>query len=394
MTVSQAIMSLQQSQGVCKEKKNLLIDYAHLDAFTDEAFKGNPAAVCYLLAPKDARWMQQVAAEFNLSQTAFLVRRSAHGGGGEEALQDNENAAGKNEDSHEMKSAAAAAALNCTANLTVSSSPNNKEVEKLHHAASATADLEKVSEYDLRWFTPAAEVDLCGHATLATAHLLFASDVVKGTIIHFHTKSGILPVHKVLGADGEWEGKVELNFPITVTSSCSPSLLLPLTKTLRDVEVIFMGKTAAGHLLVELSSADHVKGLEVQSDEVVTSDCFGLIITASCSSAKDSHYDFVSRFFCPKFLIKEDPVCGSAHCALAPYWAAKLGRQQLRAYQASKRGGVLDLKVDMEARRVYIQGGAVLVMAGIFVDTFYTREGENKDDVQRGAVLVICHAFL
>jgi hypothetical protein len=80
--------------------------------------------------------MQQVAAEFNLSQTAFLVRRSAHGGGGEEALQDNENAAGKNEDSHEMKSAAAAAAaLNCTANLTVSSSPNNKEVEKLHHAA-------------------------------------------------------------------------------------------------------------------------------------------------------------------------------------------------------------------------------------------------------------------
>jgi hypothetical protein len=129
-------MSLQQSQGVCKEKENLLIDYAHLDAFTDEAFKGNPAAVCYLLAPKDARWMQQVAAEFNLSQTAFLVRRSAHGGGGEELLlQDNENAAGNNEDSHEMKSAAAAAALNCTANLTVSSSPNNKEVEKLHHAA-------------------------------------------------------------------------------------------------------------------------------------------------------------------------------------------------------------------------------------------------------------------
>ncbi len=177
-------------------------------------------------------------------------------------------------------------------------------------------------------------------------------------------------MHKVLGADGEWEGKVELNFPITVTSSCSPSLLLPLTKTLQDVEVIFMGKTAAGHLLVELSSADHVKGLEVQSDEVVTSDCFGLIITASCSSAKDSHYDFVSRFFCPKFLIKEDPVCGSAHCALAPYWAAKLGRQQLRAYQASKRGGVLDLKVDMEARRVYIQGGAVLVMAGIFCGHF------------------------
>jgi hypothetical protein len=115
------------------EKKNLLIDYALLDAFTDEAFKGNPAAVCYLLAPKDARWMQQMAAEFNLSQTAFLVRRSAHGGGGEELLlQGNENAAGRDEDSHEMKSAAA---LNCTANLRVSSSPNNKEVEKLHHAA-------------------------------------------------------------------------------------------------------------------------------------------------------------------------------------------------------------------------------------------------------------------
>jgi hypothetical protein len=232
-------MSLQQSQGVvCKEMKNL-IDYGLVDAFTDEAFKGNPAAVCYLLAPKEARWMQQVAAEFNLSETAFLVRRSTHGGGGEEPLmQDEENAAEKNENNYEMKSAAA---LNCTANLTVSSTPNNKEVDKLHHAAS-TADLEKVSEYDLRWFTPAAEVDLCGHATLATAHLLFASEIVKGTVIHFHTKSGILPVHKVLGADGEWEGKVELNFPITVSSSCSPSLLLPLTKTLRDVEVIFMAK--------------------------------------------------------------------------------------------------------------------------------------------------------
>jgi hypothetical protein len=128
-------MSLQQSQGVvCKEMKNL-IDYALVDAFTDEAFKGNPAAVCYLLAPKEARWMQQVAAEFNLSETAFLVRRSAHGGGegGEELLlQDEEKAAEKNENNHEMKSAAA---LNCTANLTVSSSPNNKEVDKLHHAA-------------------------------------------------------------------------------------------------------------------------------------------------------------------------------------------------------------------------------------------------------------------
>jgi hypothetical protein len=132
--VSKAIMPLQPSQGVvCKEMKNL-IDYALIDTFTDEAFKGNPAAVCYLLAPKEARWMQQVAAEFNLSETAFLVRRSAHGGeGGEEPLlQDEENAAEKNENNHEVKSAAA---LNCTANLTVSSSPNNKEVDKLHHAA-------------------------------------------------------------------------------------------------------------------------------------------------------------------------------------------------------------------------------------------------------------------
>jgi hypothetical protein len=109
-----------------------LIDYGLVDAFTDEAFKGNPAAVCYLLAPKEARWMQQVAAEFNLSETAFLVRRSTHGGGGEEPLmQDEENAAEKNENNYEMKSAAA---LNCTANLTVFSSPN-KEVEKLHHVA-------------------------------------------------------------------------------------------------------------------------------------------------------------------------------------------------------------------------------------------------------------------
>ncbi len=101
-------MPLQPSQGVvCKEMKNL-IDYALIDTFTDEAFKGNPAAVCYLLAPKEARWMQQVAAEFNLSETAFLVRRSAHGGeGGEEPLlQDEENAAEKNENNHEMKSAA------------------------------------------------------------------------------------------------------------------------------------------------------------------------------------------------------------------------------------------------------------------------------------------------
>jgi predicted PhzF superfamily epimerase YddE/YHI9 len=139
-------------------------------------------------------------------------------------------------------------------------------------------------------------------------------------------------VHYKLAMGGALEGAMRVASQIWQVVFASQTLQVFCLAFRKKAQYVVV--TAAGHCLVELSSADHVKGLEVRSDEVVTSGCFGMIITASCSSAKDSHYDFVSRFFCPKFLINEDPVCGSAHCALAPYWAAKLGRQQLRAYQA------------------------------------------------------------
>lgn len=251
-----------------------------VDAFADRPFAGNPAAVCWLDEAADPEWMQAVAAEMNLSETAF-ARRIDDG-------------------------------------------------------------------YELRWFTPIVEVDLCGHATLATAHALWSAGVVNEETLRFHTRSGVLTC---IRSDG-W---IELDFPATPAAACSPgkALLEGL-----GVEPKFVGDSKF-YALVEVESADVVRSLAPDFGKLGEAPTLGVIVTAR---SDDCRYDFISRFFAPALGVNEDPVCGSAHCVLAPYWAEKLGKRQLSAYQASARGGVLRLRFSGD--RVSLGGQAVTVWQG------------------------------
>lgn len=306
-----------------------VVDYAVVDAFTGTPFKGNPAAVCLLPASQEDNWMQQVASEFNLSQTAFLGRHNCCGSKGAPV-----------------------------------------EGSKDYLVAVDTD-----YDFDIRWFTPCAEVDLCGHATLASSYLLFASGVVSGSLIRFHTKrSGILTACRVEketdsnSIDGARDGNdflVELKFPILSSIECNSELAM-LSSTLKDTTPVSFRRTIANDLLVELSSGEEVEALEPCFEEVKKLTARGLIVTGPASEF--SGYDFISRFFAPKVGINEDPVCGQAHCALAAFWAEKLKKERLTAYQASKRGGVLHLRVDFETGQAYLRGAAVVIMSGILLD--------------------------
>ncbi len=260
-----------------------------IDAFTDRAFAGNPAAVCILPAPADAAWMQNVAREMNLSETAFLDRR--------------EN-----------------------------------------------------GDYNLRWFTPAAEIDLCGHATLASAHTLWEGKHLAPTAqARFHTRSGLLTADR----RGDW---IELNFPARPVERTP--LPVDLDRVL-GVPIHWVGKYADPtdlEYLVEIESEEAVRGLAPDFTALAALPVRGLIVTARASTAP---YDFVSRFFIPSMGINEDPVTGAAHCRLTPYWSDRLGKADLLAYQASARGGVL--RVRLEGDRVIIGGQAVTVLRGELV---------------------------
>ncbi|KAK3163497.1 hypothetical protein QOZ80_1AG0004480 [Eleusine coracana subsp. coracana] len=285
------------------------IQYAVVDAFAAEPFKGNPAAVCLLedaAKATDDRWLQAVAAEFNLSETAYLLRDASDGA---------------------------------------------------------------TPRFQLRWFTPAAEVELCGHATLASAHFLFTSVLAEhDAVVEFATKSGILTAKKVLAPDGagvSCEGKlfIELDFPMIDVFECDNAELLYIPKTLNGASVVSVHKSSTvGDLVVELSSGKEVADIVPDIHEIKKCSGQGVIITGPAPAG--SGYDFFTRYFCPKFAIDEDPVCGSAHCVLAPYWGGKLGKQKLTAFQASPRSGVLYLELEAAARRVRIQGEAVTVMSG------------------------------
>lgn len=294
------------------------IRYAVIDAFTDKPFRGNPAAVCLLEENKDTEWMQKVANEFNLSQTAFLRRSGS----------------------------ASSASQNGGA-------------------------LDNAEEFDLRWFTPLVEVNLCGHATLASAHFLFSS-IVKCNTVLFHTKSGTLTATKVegfnrnestayLGRKNE-RSLIELNFPQVSVSDCASVEIPLLSKTLSGIAIESFKKTAFNDFIVELASGELVESLQPEFGEIQRCSGRGIIVTGL--APKQSGFDFFSRFFCPKLGINEDPVCGTAHCALAPYWAKKLGKTELVAYQASQRGGKLVLQVVEDPKSVLIQGEAVTVMLG------------------------------
>jgi predicted PhzF superfamily epimerase YddE/YHI9 len=255
------------------------IPLVQVDAFTDRRFAGNPAAVCILPAPQSDRWMQDVAREMNLSETAFLVA---------------------DEDG-----------------------------------------------YSLRWFTPAVEVDLCGHATLASAHVLWeAGYLAPDAEARFHTLSGLLTARRV-------DGWIEMNFP---SESPAPAEAPGDLLTGLAVEPRWVGKNRMDWV-VEVASEAEVRGLAPDFTLLGRAAERGVIVTA-----RAREFDFVSRFFGPAAGVPEDPVTGSAHCALAPYWAERLGKKDMVAFQASARGGVV--RVRLAGERVILGGQAVTVLEG------------------------------
>ena len=255
-----------------------------VDAFADAPFAGNPAAVALSDDEPAAEFMQSVAAEMNLSETAFVGPESSDGA------------------------------------------------------------------RPLRWFTPAAEVDLCGHATLAAAHVLSAERGEAGPF-RFATRSGVLPVTV-------HAGRVELDFPAepAVASEPWPELAAAL-----GVEPAWVGRNRFD-LLCELPGAAAVRACSPDLLQLVKFDARGVIVTAAADAATPGP-DFVSRFFAPAVGVPEDPVTGSAHCALGPYWAAKLGRDELVGRQIGPRGGSVAVTVRPNDR-VRLAGGAVTVLRG------------------------------
>lgn len=252
-----------------------------VDAFTDTPFRGNPAAVCVLPDERDAAWMQAVAAEMNLSETAFLLKRA--------------------------------------------------------------------DGFGLRWFTPAVEVDLCGHATLASAHVLWEDrHLAREAQARFHTKSGLLTADR----RGEW---IELDFPV---KPATPAAAPPGLAEALGAAPKYVGRNQFDYL-VEVDSEDTVRALAPDHAALATLPVRGVIVT---SRASTHGFDFVSRFFAPGSGIAEDPVTGSSHCALGPFWGARLGKTQMLAYQASARGGVV--RVRLAGERVALGGQAVTVLRG------------------------------
>jgi PhzF family phenazine biosynthesis protein len=253
-----------------------------VDAFTDRAFAGNPAAVCIMERAADEAWMKNIAREMNLAETAFLYPENGH--------------------------------------------------------------------YQLRWFTPTVEVKLCGHATLASAHVLWQDGhLPDGQQARFQTLSGLLTADR----EGGW---IKLDFPAKEPIECAPPE--GLLESLSITNPRFVGKNVFDYL-IEVDSDDVVRSITPDMGMLARVEARGAIVTSRSSSPE---YDFISRFFAPAAGVPEDPVTGSAHCALTPYWSERLGKTELRAYQASERGG--ELKLALRGDRVLLYGKAVTVLAG------------------------------
>jgi len=251
-----------------------------VDAFTSKVFGGNPAAVCPLEAWLPDATLQSIAAENNLSETAFTVPRG--------------------------------------------------------------------DGFDLRWFTPAIEMDLCGHATLAAAFVLFTEKNFKDKVIEFHSRSGVLRVSRE-------EEILTLDFPSRPPVACAT--LEALTRGLGAASASVL---KSRDFLAVFQTAAEVKALRPDFAVLKTLDSLGIIATAPGEDC-----DFVSRFFAPQAGVDEDPVTGSAHCTLIPYWAARLGKNKLFARQVSQRGG--ELFCELAGDRVRIGGKAVLYLRGEIV---------------------------
>ena len=257
-----------------------------VDAFTSEPFAGNPAAVCLGEGPAPEAWMQQVAKEMNLSETAFV-----------------------------------------------------------HDEGDV---------FSLRWFTPEAEVPLCGHATLASAHVLWDSGIVVSDAIRFRTRSGVLQVRRS-------EGRIEIDLPaFTLEEHVVPEGVLSAL----GVSPLWSGRTPDRGLgdrdcLLELDSEEAVRSAEPDFPALRVQPKAGIILTARASTPS---LDFVSRYFAPWWGIDEDPVTGAAHCSLVPFWSRRLEKECVMGYQASARGGFVRGRVAGD--RVLLSGHAVTILEG------------------------------
>ena len=209
--------------------------------------------------------------------------------------------------------------------------------------------LEREDGFSLRWFTPAVEVDLCGHATLASAHALWEEGVARaGDTLTFHTRSGLLRA-------GKRGDLIELDFPATPETACDAPA--GLAEAL-GVEPLYVGRSTFDYLVL-LEDAESVRKVAPDFGALKRVSARGVMVTAR---SDQPGFDFVSRFFAPGAGIDEDPVTGSAHCCLGPFWQARLGKDEMRAFQASDRGGVLSVRVAGD--RVRLGGRAVTVLRG------------------------------
>jgi PhzF family phenazine biosynthesis protein len=258
-----------------------------VDAFADTPFRGNPAAVCVMNEPGEESWMQSVASEMNLSETAFLVPAGEPG------------------------------------------------------------------SFGLRWFTPKAEVRLCGHATIGGAHVLWSENLAPANeALRFATHSGELTAVR---RDGGW---IELDFPALEAHETAPPMELLIAT---GAEPVYAGRSR-DDMLIELASEDEVRRLAPDFAALLEiPNIRGLIATARATDP-NCGYDFVSRFFAPAVGVNEDPVTGSAHCVLGPHWSLRLGKTELTGYQASSRGGLV--KVGVAGDRIKLRGQAITVLRG------------------------------
>jgi len=264
----------------------MTIPIFQVDAFTEEPFKGNPAGVCLLRWPVEEAWMQNVAAEMNLAETAFPCPQG--------------------------------------------------------------------DGFRLRWFTPKVEVKLCGHATLATAHILWEQGILApGVEARFQTLSGLLTARR----DG---ALIELDFPARPPLPQPPEWADAVVGAL-GIKPVHIGMSAED-VLFEAADEETVRTIRPDFAALRSLPARGVIVT---SRSEDNRFDFISRFFAPAVGVDEDPVTGSSHTVLVPYWAGRLGKTSFTAYQASARGGVLHLR--LEGDRVKIAGQAVTVLKGELV---------------------------
>ncbi|CAH2071879.1 unnamed protein product [Thlaspi arvense] len=286
-----------------------------VDAFTETAFKGNQAAVCFLDEnhERDDSWLQSLAAEFDLPLTCFLVP------------------------------------------ITGSDPPR----------------------FLLRWFTSVAEMDICGHATLASAHCIFSNSSY-GTV-EFSTHSGILTAKRLDDCGAEGSFLIEVNFPVIETCDHSSNDVSMISKALNGAAIVDVRgtttdklvfkplkgsskSTSTDQIMVVLSSWESVTQLQPRIDDLMK--CPGKVMIVTAAAPEGSAFDFCSRLFAPKLGLNEDSVCGSAHCSLAHYWSLKMNKSDFVAYAASQRSGTVKVRYDKEKQRVLLTGKAVTVMKG------------------------------